>query len=149
MPLQKLLKQKLKSASEVARLVKTGDILDYGFGITQPDLFDTALTEQKDSFGEAPEIYRKYLDVDMLVIKTTPMDSHGYFNFGVSNTYAKASCDAATKIVVETSTEMPICYGTENCIHITEVEAVIEGDNAPLFELPIAPMTSVDRASCL
>jgi acyl-CoA hydrolase len=198
MPVQKLLKQKLKSASDVASLVKNGDILDFGFGITQPDLFDTALAEQKDrlenvtirnalsvkpmrsvesdpeqqhfqwqnwhfsgydrnkftqglvsyipfNFGEGPEIYRKYLDVDMVVIKTTPMDSHGYFNFGVSNTYAKASCDTAKRIVVETSTEMPVCYGTENCIHITEVEAVIEGDNAPLFELPIAPMTSIDR----
>ena len=47
MPIQKLLKQKLKSASDVASLVKNGDILDFGFGITQPDLFDTALAEQK------------------------------------------------------------------------------------------------------
>jgi len=73
------------------------------------------------------------------------MDAHGYFNFGVSNTFARACCDVAEKIVVETSTQIPLCYGSENCVHISELEAVIEGDNAPLFELPIAPISDIDR----
>lgn len=198
MPTQKMLKQKIMSASEAANLVKSGDIVDYGFGLTQPDLFDIALSEQKErlrdvvvrgtlsvkprqviecdpdqrhfqfqnwhfsgydrkkselglisyvpfNFGEGPEIYRKYLDVDMVVLKTAPMDKHGYFNFGVSNTFARACCDVAKKIVIETSTQIPVCYGTENSVHISEVEAVIEGDNAPLFELPSAPISDIDR----
>ncbi len=198
MATQQMLKQKTKTASEVASLVKSGDRVDYGFGTTQPDLFDAALAEQKTrlrdvivcgtlsvsprqvvecdpeqkhfqfqnwhfsgydrkkseqglmsyvpfNFGEGPEIYRKYLEVDMVVLKTTPMDKHGYFNFGVSNTFARACCDVAKKIVVETSTAIPVCYGSENSVHISEIEAVIEGDNAPLFELPSAPITDIDR----
>jgi len=97
------------------------------------------------NFGEAPRLYRDYLDVDLVVIKTTPMDQHGFFNFGVSNTYLRALCEKARHVVVETSTTIPRCYGTENVIHISEVDAVIEGDNAPLAELPNSPATDVDQ----
>jgi acyl-CoA hydrolase len=96
------------------------------------------------NFGEGPRLYQDYLDVDIAVIKTTPMDRHGYFNFGVSNCYVRALCDKARRVVVETSTVLPTCYGLENVIHISEVDAVIQGDNAPLTELPSAPVTDVD-----
>jgi acyl-CoA hydrolase len=198
MPLQKMLKQKIQSAAAVASLVNSGDTIDYGFSVTQPDLFDIALAEQKDrlkdvivrgtlcvkprqvierdleqrhfefqnwhfsgydrkkseqglmsyipfNFGEGPGIYRNYLEVDMLVVKASPMDEHGYFNFGISNTFTRACCDVAKKIVVETSTAIPVCYGSQNSVHISELEAVIEGDNAPLFELPCAPITDIDK----
>lgn len=97
------------------------------------------------NFGEAPRLYRDYLDVDLVVIKTTPMDQHGFFNFGVSNTYLRALCEKALHVVVETSTTIPRCYGTENMIHLSELDAVIEGDNAPLAELPNSPVTEVDQ----
>lgn len=198
MPTQQLLKEKKISAAEAAQLVKSGDTVDYGFGTTQPDLFDAALAEQKErlrdvivrgtlcvaprqviecdpeqkhfqfqnwhfsgydrkkseqglmsyvpfNFGEGPRIYREFLDVDVVVLKTTPMDKHGYFNFGISNTFGRACCDVAKKIIVETSTAIPLCYGSENSVHITEIDGVIEGDNAPLFELPSAAITDVDR----
>jgi len=198
MSTQKMLAEKTKTAAQVASLVNTGDTLDYGFGLTQPDLFDTALAEQKErlsnvmirgtlcvkprqvieqdpeqkhfefqnwhfsgydrkkseqgsmsyipfNFGEGPGIYRNYLDVDMAVIKTSPMDEHGYFNFGISNTFARACCDVAKKIVVETSTEIPVCYGNQNSVHISELTAVIAGDNAPLFQLPSSPITDIDK----
>ena len=46
------------------------------------------------NFGEAPAYYRRFLDpVDVACIKTTPMDEHGYFNFGGAVTYHKALCE--------------------------------------------------------
>ncbi|TBR10986.1 MAG: 4-hydroxybutyrate CoA-transferase [Rugosibacter sp.] len=96
------------------------------------------------NFGEGPRLYQDYLDVDIAVVKTTPMDRHGYFNFGASNCYVRALCDKARRVVVETSTALPTCYGLENVIHISEVDAVIQGDNAPLTELPSTPVTDVD-----
>jgi len=97
------------------------------------------------NFGEGPGIYREHREVDMVVIKTTPMDAHGFFNFGASNAYTRAICDVAKRIVVETCSEMPLCYATEGTVHITEIDAVIEGNNKPLFELPNAPITDLDR----
>ena len=96
------------------------------------------------NFGEGPQLYRDFLDVDIAVLKTTPMDRHGYFNFGMSNSFLHALCEKARRVVVETSTAMPTCYGLENVIHISEVDGVIRGDNAPLVELPSAPVTDAD-----
>jgi len=193
-----LLKQKTKTAAQVAMTVKSGDSIDYAVSITQPDLFDAALAARKGelrdvhirsilsvkpraviecdaeqtsfhfenwhfsgydrkkheaglesyipfNFGEGPSLYRRYIKVDLAVIKTTPMDKHGYFNFGASNAYLRALCDVSQRIVVETSTAMPVCYGSENVVHISEVDAVIAGDNAPLTELPAGPISDVDR----
>ena len=39
------------------------------------------------NFGEAPDYYRRFIDpVDLVCIKTAPMDAHGYFNFGAAAT---------------------------------------------------------------
>lgn len=193
-----LLKTKIRSAAEVAATVRTGDRLDYGFALSEPDLFDAALAARKNelrdvvirgalslrprqvieqdplqqhfinenwhfsgydrkkceqglvsyvpfNFGEGPAIYRRHLGVDLLVMKTAPMDKHGFFNFGASTTYLRAVCDVAKRIVVETSTTMPVCYGVENMVHISEIDAVIEGANDALPELPSAPTTDQDR----
>lgn len=96
------------------------------------------------NFGEGPQLYRDFLDVDIAVLKTTPMDRHGYFNFGMSNSFLRALCEKARRVVVETSTAMPTCYGLENVIHISEVDGVIRGNNAPLAELSSAPVTEAD-----
>jgi len=97
------------------------------------------------NFGETPKIYREYRSIDTVILKTTPMDKHGYFNFGLCNTYQRALCDVAKRIIVETSESMPVTHGVENVIHISEVDAVIAGDNAALTELPSAPITEVDN----
>ena len=98
------------------------------------------------NFGEANDIYRRFLKTDVLAIKTTPMDEHGYFNFGVTNSFIRAAMDTSEKIIVETSTTIPCCYGVENMVHISEVAGVIEGNNSPMFELPNPPITEVDEA---
>jgi acyl-CoA hydrolase len=84
--------------------------------------------------------------VDLAVIKTTPMDKHGYFNFGASTSHVRAICEKARRVIVETSAALPVCYGVENVIHISEVDAVIAGDNAPLMELKSAPVTPADTS---
>ena len=198
MPVQKMLKQKMVSVTEAVALVNSGDTVDYGFGLTQSNEFDSELASQKDrlndviirgtlstaarqviendpeqkhfeyqnwhfsgydrkkseqggmsyipfNFGEGPAIYRQYLKTDVLVLRTSPMDEHGYFNFGISNTFGRACCDIAKKIVIEVSEVMPVCYGNQNSVHITEVDAVFQGDNAPLFELPSGSISDVDR----
>ena len=198
MSLELELKNKIKTAADVAASVSSGDRIDYGGFIAQPDVFDVALAARKDelkdvvirnslsvsprqvievdpdqesftfecwhfggydrkmhkqgsssyvpfNFGEAPDIYRRYMKVDLAVIKTTPMDEHGFFNFGVANAYTRAILDVADRIVVETSEAMPHCAGVQADVHISEVEAIIKGDDKPLFELPSPPLTDVDR----
>ncbi|MFZ2652767.1 MAG: acetyl-CoA hydrolase/transferase C-terminal domain-containing protein [Burkholderiaceae bacterium] len=96
------------------------------------------------NFGEAPALYRRFLSVDLVVLKTTTMDRHGDFNFGIGNTYTRAICDVAKRIVVETCPAMPVVHGVENVVHVSEVDAVIEGPDVALPELPAAPIGAID-----
>ena len=182
-----------------AALVRSGDWVDFGVCLGQPDLFDRALAAraaelenvkirtcvtsrpraflevdpegchfqhfnwhfsgydraQHDSgrcnyipmnFGEAPGYYRRFLDpLDVVCLKTTPMDAHGHFNFGGAVTYHKALAERAKILVVEPSAAMPYVYGSEASVHASEVDYVIEGNDQPLPELAAGPLTDVDR----
>ena len=70
------------------------------------------------NFGEAPDNYRRFVDVDVAVLKTAPMDEHGFFNFGPSVTYHKAITEKAKTLIVETDEAMPYVFGIENAVHI-------------------------------
>jgi acyl-CoA hydrolase len=187
------------SAEAAAALVKSGNWVDYGFWMGQPDLFDQALAErapelrgvkirtafsmrpravldvdptgehflwlnwhfsgydrkQHDAgrcnyipmnFGEAPDYYRRFIDpIDVVCLKTTPMDANGYFNFGGAVSYHKAITERAKILIVETCDAMPYVYGAEEAVHIDDVHYVIEGNPHPIPELPNAPTTEIDR----
>ncbi len=192
------LKRKTVDAQEAAALVKSGDWVDYGFGLGQPDLFDQALSarvkELRDvkvrgtlalkpraaieadpearhlqyfswyfsglerkmhdrglcqhipmNFGETPDYYRRFVDVDVAVLKTAPMDEHGFFNFGAAVTYHKAITERARKVIVETDAAMPYVFGVENAVHISAVHHVIDGGEGVMPELKNPPASAVDR----
>jgi acyl-CoA hydrolase len=97
------------------------------------------------NFGEAPDYYRRFNQVDLAVLKTTPMDEHGFFNFGLSVSYHKAVTEQARTVIVETNDAMPYAYGVENGVHISEVDYVIDAGNAPLPELQNPPGGAVEQ----
>jgi acyl-CoA hydrolase len=97
------------------------------------------------NFGEAPDYYRRFVDVDLAVIKTAPMDEHGFFNFGGSVSYLKALTEKARIVIVETDTAMPYVFGVENAVHIGDVDLVIEGDTQTLPELRNSPAGPIEQ----
>src|SRR5580700_4436021 len=97
------------------------------------------------NFGEAPDYYRRFVDVDVAVLKTTPMDEHGFFNFGLSVTYHKAITERAKILIIETDQSMPYVYGVENGVHISDVDFVIDGGATELPELKNPPATEIDQ----
>ncbi|HEY9157686.1 acetyl-CoA hydrolase/transferase family protein [Candidatus Binatus sp.] len=192
------LKRKKVSADEAAARVKSGDWVEYGFGLGQPDLFDRALAERVRklkrvkirgclamrpraaaeadpeqrhlvylswyfsglerkmydrglahhipmNFGEAPDTYRRLIDVDVAVLKTAPMDEHGFFNFGPSVTYHKAISERARTMIVETDASMPYVFGIENAVHINDVEFVLDAGASAMPELKYPAANAVDQ----
>jgi acyl-CoA hydrolase len=192
------LKRKKVSAEEAAARVKSGDWVEYGFGLGQPDLFDRALAERVRklrrvklraclamrprlaaeadpeqrhlvylswyfsglerkmydrglvhhipmNFGEAPDTYRRLIDVDVAVLKTAPMDEHGFFNFGPSVTYHKAISERARTMIVETDASVPYVFGIENAVHINDVECVLDAGASALPELNYPAASAIDR----
>ena len=88
-------------------------------------------------YSELPRYYRE-LDCpdDVAMFQVAPMDKHGYFNFGPSASHLGAMCETAKYIIVEVNENMPRCLGgTENGIHISQVNAIVEGENPPIGEL--------------
>jgi acyl-CoA hydrolase len=99
------------------------------------------------NLGEIDGYYRRFIDpIDIVVLKVRPADADGYFNFGPTNAWFRALVERAKTLIVETSTAVPYVYGVDNGVHISEVDYIIEGDNAALPELKSPPITDVDRA---
>lgn len=94
-----------------------------------------------------PALYRKFLTVNVACICVSPMDRHGYFSFSFSNSATRAILDSAEKIIVEVNERHPRTLGgRQECIHISEVDMVIEGEHSPLAQLPWKPPTAEDIA---
>lgn len=183
-----------------ARLVKSGDWVDYGFGLGMPLTLDRALAARRDeltdvkirgimalrplavveqdpeqrafsymswhmsplerqwaekglcsyipmSYRNKPEIYRKCLDVDVAFVAVAPMDAHGYFNFSLTNSATMAILEVAKLVVLEVNPGLPRTFGGfEECIHISDVDYVVDGEPTPPMELAPAPFGDVERA---
>lgn len=100
-------------------------------------------------YSELPRYYRESIhpdDVAMLVV--APMDKHGYFNFGPNASHLMAICETAKHIIVEVNENMPRCLGgMEEGIHISQVDAIVEGNNPAIGELGGGgAATDVDKA---
>ena len=99
------------------------------------------------NLGEIDDYYRRFIEpIDIVVLKVRPANSEGIFNFGAMNGWARALVERAKMLIVETSTAVPHVYGVGNSVHISEVDYIVEGDNAPLPELKSPPITDIDRA---
>ena len=88
-------------------------------------------------YSEMPRYYRdSKQDVDVAMFQVAPMDEHGWFNFGPGGSHLKAVCECAKTVIVEVNKNMPVCLGGfENCIHIDDVDMIVEGENPALDEL--------------
>ncbi|HSP98889.1 MAG TPA: acetyl-CoA hydrolase/transferase C-terminal domain-containing protein [Candidatus Dormibacteraeota bacterium] len=194
------LRAKTIAADDAAALVRSGQWIDYGGALSQPELFDQALARRAASlhdvriracmtmspravleadphgdhfywfnwhfsgydrarnvggrcnyipmnFGEAPDYYRRFIPpIDVVCLRTTPMDEQGFFNFGATAAYLKAATERARAVIVETCEAMPYVYGSENAIHLRDVTHVIDGGRGTLPELANPPTTTADQA---
>jgi butyryl-CoA:acetate CoA-transferase len=196
-----LYSQKLTTPEEAAKVVKSGDWVDYGWTTTTPVAVDKAIAarmpeltdvkfrggilmwvpeifkidnpadhltwnswhfggiERKAAaegysfyapirYSELPRYYRDSKDsLDVAVFQVSPMDEHGWFNFGPSCSHMAAVCEKAKVIIVEVNKNIPRCLGGfEEGVHISKVDMIVEGDNPAIGQLGSAAATPVDEA---
>ncbi|MDD2620038.1 MAG: acetyl-CoA hydrolase/transferase C-terminal domain-containing protein [Syntrophomonadaceae bacterium] len=98
-------------------------------------------------YSELPRYVREHIEpLAVAMLQVCPMDKYGYFNFGPQNTHSRAVCDRAQKIIVEVNEKQPRCLGGyEECVHISEVDFIVEGENPALPQLPAPPISEVDK----
>lgn len=91
------------------------------------------------TYHEANFITQTFEEIrpNVVMCQVTPMDEHGYFNFGPNNSHTFDLCMRADHVIVEVNENVPRCLGgSQEAIHLSQVTYVVEGDNSPLFELP-------------
>jgi len=92
--------------------------------------------------------YRKSLhnESDVAMLRVTPMDKHGYFNFSCSTAQVRSICDVAKIIILEVCPSMPwACGGDgEELVHISEVDYIVECDSQ-LTLVPAAKPSELDK----
>ncbi len=88
-------------------------------------------------YSELPSYYRQNIEpVDVAMLQVAPMDAHGWFNFSTTVSHMRAVCDSAKHIIVEVNEHLPVCLGGfENAVHISQVSAIVHGDNPPMETL--------------
>jgi len=93
------------------------------------------------TYGNLSRLYRTHIHVDVAMVSVSPMDRHGYFSFSLTNCAAKVLTECAGKVIVEVDEHLPrVMGGADHCIHIDEVDCVIEGDHACLpVAAPVKP----------
>lgn len=91
--------------------------------------------------------YREKTGADVWCAQVTPMDKHGFFNFGLSASHNRTSALNARVAIVEVNHTMPRCLGGyEEAIHISEIDYIIEGSNTPIHAAPPQPPASPEQA---
>lgn len=121
---------------------------DYHFGGVSRQLFrDNLVNYIPMLYHQMPRIIRKFIDIDVAFLTAAPMDSRGFFNFGLSNSLTSAVISKSKKIVIEVNEHVPVCLGgNQEMIHVSRVDYIVDGEHPPLLQLQPEGATDVDRA---
>ena len=96
-------------------------------------------------YRNKPSMYRDLLDVDVALITVGPMDKHGFFNFGPAVSATEAITKKAKKVIVEVNEAMPrVLGGRGECIHISDIDGIVEYGNHPLATIPFTTGDDID-----
>lgn len=84
---------------------------------------------------------------NVFITQACPMDEHGYFNLSLTNSANIANAEFCKNVIVEVNPNLPVALGgTENAIHISQVNYVVELDpETQVFEAPSAEPNDVDK----
>lgn len=99
------------------------------------------------TYSEVVEYFTKgYTPVNVAMCTVGPMDKHGYFNIGPSNSGNYAFTSLAGKVIIEVNQKMPICLGgNRESIHISAIDYIVEGENQPLLAVPEAVANDAEK----
>ena len=97
-------------------------------------------------FHNVVPYYRHFLKVNVAMLAVTPMDKHGYFNLSCNTGTSRGIAEQADIVIVEVNEKLPrVCGGFGDCIHISEVDYIVEGEHGPLPEVVTGPPSDTDR----
>ena len=90
--------------------------------------------------------YQFFLKVNVVMVSVSPMDKHGYFNFSVNTGVAAPITRMADIVIVEVNKYLPKVHGGyDECIHVSDVDYIVEGEHTPFSNTKATAPTDTDR----
>ncbi|MCD8357119.1 MAG: butyryl-CoA:acetate CoA-transferase [Clostridia bacterium] len=90
--------------------------------------------------------YKHFLTVNVAMACVTPMDRHGYFNFSTATGVSAQILRKADIVILEINEHLPKLYGGyDECIHISEVNYIVEGEHDPLPDIQYPAPSVIDE----
>ena len=84
-------------------------------------------------FRNVVPYYTHFLTVNVAMVSVTPMDKNGYFNLSCATGVARGILRKADIVILEVNENLPWVYGgLDECIHISDVNMIVEGEHGPL-----------------
>ncbi len=90
--------------------------------------------------------YEHFLKVNVVMVSVSPMDKHGYFNFSLNTGVAAPITRVADYVIVEVNEHLPKVHGGyDECIHVSDVDYIVEGEHDPFVGSRKFVPTELDR----
>lgn len=87
-------------------------------------------------YQHQPVAFDRFMNFDICVLETAPMDKHGFFNFGMSNSHTEMVIKKSKLVIIEINENVPVCYGGyAEAVHVSDVDYVIQGENRQLLSI--------------
>ena len=97
-------------------------------------------------FRNVVPYYRHFLTVNVAMMCVPPMDKHGYVNLSCGAGVARGILEKADIVILEINEHLPrILGGFDECVHLSEVDYIVEGPHDSLPQFPVAKATEEDR----
>jgi 4-hydroxybutyrate CoA-transferase len=95
-------------------------------------------------FSEVPDLFRRSLKVDVVLIQVSSPDEHGYCSYGTSNDYTKPAAECAKLVIAQVNNKMPRTLG-DSFIHVSEIDYIVEY-SSPVIQLQPPKIGDVEKA---
>ena len=97
-------------------------------------------------FHNLAAYYIFFITVDVAMVSVPPMDKHGYFNFSLHIGTTGEILRRAKTVILEINEQLPkVRGGYDDCIHISDVDYIVEGEHKPFFDLPRQEITRTEE----
>ena len=97
-------------------------------------------------YSEVPRYIRENVQIDISMIQVAPMDKHGNFNIGPTNSHYRAIADKARIVIIEINEDMPIAHGGHgHYLHVSEVDYIVEGGHTGMPQIPSEEPGKIDH----
>jgi acyl-CoA hydrolase len=134
--------------SDAVNVDPNGNFIRYNSPFYSP--FERTMAKSSSCMAHVPMLYHEigsyeeFLRSDVMMVRTAPMDKHGYFNFGACTDNQRDHIEKSKMIIVEVNPEIPYCLGGyRESLHISEVDFIVEADD-PVFVFPKVKPTEIE-----